>query len=102
MSKNDENAKKITKNAKNSEKVEKTAILGYNCEKMRKKEANMEKILCPVCGEYVFDEVGDYDICPICGWKNDKLQMKDPDFEGGANKMSLNQAIKAYMEGKEE
>ena len=60
----------------------------------------MEKVLCPVCGEYLFEEA--YEICPICGWECDKLQMEDSDFEGGANKMSLNQARIAYMEGKEE
>lgn len=43
MSKNDENAEKVTKNAKNSEKVEKTAILGYNCEKMRKRRLIWKK-----------------------------------------------------------
>ena len=59
----------------------------------------MEKIICPVCGEYVFEEK--YEICPVCGWENDKLQTENPDFEGGANRMSLNQARKIYMEGLE-
>lgn len=41
-----------------------------------------------------------YEICPICGWQDDDIQNNDPDFEGGANEMSLNQAMKAYKNGK--
>jgi hypothetical protein len=29
---------------------------------------------------------------PVCYWEIDSLQAKDPDFEGGANKESLNTA----------
>jgi uncharacterized Zn finger protein (UPF0148 family) len=55
---------------------------------------------CPVCGQYEFADEDDNDICPVCHWENDSLQTEDPDFEGGANDMSLNQAKKAYSEGK--
>ena len=41
-----------------------------------------------------------YDICDICGWQNDLLQNKESDFSGGANVMSLNEAKKAYAEGR--
>lgn len=58
---------------------------------------NMSEInKCPVCGE---TDLFDYDICPICGWQNDPIQKEKPDMTGGANKMSLNQAIVAYTEG---
>jgi len=50
--------------------------------------------LCPVCGKYVFKEK--YDICPICGWEHDLVQEADPDFAGGANKLSLNEMKKEY------
>lgn len=45
---------------------------------------------CPVCGRYTFKEK--YDICPVCSWENDPLQLKDPNFKGGANAMCLNDA----------
>ena len=50
--------------------------------------------LCPVCGQYSFAEP--HDICPVCGWEEDKVQLRDPDFAGGANEMSLNKAREAY------
>jgi uncharacterized Zn finger protein (UPF0148 family) len=52
---------------------------------------------CPVCGKTVLFE---YDICPVCGWGNDPIQMDHPDLTGGANKMSLHEAIDAYATGK--
>lgn len=58
----------------------------------------MEKAICPVCGEHYFDEKGAYEICPICGWEDDPVQRKDPDFRGGANKCSLNDARKEWMQ----
>lgn len=56
----------------------------------------VDKHLCPVCGKYEFEEQGSFDICDVCGWEDDPLQLKDPDLELGANEMSLNQAIKQY------
>lgn len=61
----------------------------------------MGKHKCPVCGKYEFDSMGSFDICEICGWEDDPLQMNEPDYEGGANQMSLNEAKKAYAAGKE-
>lgn len=57
-------------------------------------------IKCPVCGEYEFEEVDDYDICEVCGWENERYQFDHPDEEDCANRMSLNQARKAWAEGK--
>lgn len=54
------------------------------------------KFLCPVCGKSC---VEDYDICENCGWENDPVQFRKPDFPGGANEMSLNQARNAYQSG---
>lgn len=53
-------------------------------------------MVCPVCGKYLFAEAGDYDICPVCNWENDPIQSDNPDFSGGSNVMSLNEARKAY------
>ena len=54
---------------------------------------------CPVCGRHHFIEKDAYEICPVCGWEDDPVQRKDPDFAGGANTMSLNEAIEAYEKG---
>ena len=51
---------------------------------------------CPCCGRKTIEKPGDYEICPICGWEDDPTQSQDPDFEGGANELSLNQAKKKY------
>ena len=56
-----------------------------------------KSLRCPVCGQYFFSE--EYEICPICGWEDDPVQRKDPDFAGGANSLSLNEAIMKYAEG---
>lgn len=55
-----------------------------------------EGIKCPVCGQYTFEEEGDYDVCEVCYWENDPVQYREPDLAGGANKMSLNEARAAY------
>lgn len=56
------------------------------------------KQLCACCNK---TEVEFYDICEICGWQNDLLQNKKADYKGGSNKMSLNEAKKAFAEGRE-
>jgi len=48
-------------------------------------------IKCPVCGEYYFAEDNDFDVCEVCGWENDGVQLDDPDYRGGANVESLNE-----------
>lgn len=56
-------------------------------------------VKCPVCGKYEFKAPDDFDVCPICNWENDGLQTDEPDYAGGANKMSLNQAKEAWKRG---
>jgi hypothetical protein len=58
-----------------------------------------KKVGCPVCKVLVFNKnefPGSYLICPNCGWEDDELQYLDADYEGGANDVSLNQAIKNF------
>lgn len=57
-----------------------------------------EELLCPVCGRHYFTEKDAYEICPVCGWEDDKVQRQDPDYRGGANRMSLNEARQKYSE----
>lgn len=42
-------------------------------------------------------EVGAYEICEICGWEDDPVQSADPNYVGGANKQSLNEARKVWQ-----
>ena len=58
------------------------------------------KYTCSCCGYKTLDEKppGTYDICPICFWEDDAVQFDDPDYEGGANEVSLRQAQKNFVE----
>jgi cysteine-rich CPCC protein len=38
----------------------------------------------------VFEEgPGSHDICPVCGWEDDDVQLRHPGMAGGANQRSL-------------
>ena len=54
---------------------------------------------CPCCGEYTLHESppGTFEICSICGWEDDDVQYMDPDYSGGANEVSLNEAKRIYF-----
>ncbi len=54
---------------------------------------------CPCCGYYTFAQKpnGSYDICPVCFWEDDPIQLKDATYEGGANKVSLAQAHRNFL-----
>lgn len=53
-----------------------------------------EKFACPCCGYKTFKEQphGSYDICPVCFWED------DPNYKGGANRVSLKQGQKNFIE----
>lgn len=57
----------------------------------------MKELECPCCGK---TKVGEYDICSVCGWENDPVQLKFPNVQG-ANKMTLNEAKEIYLQGKQ-
>lgn len=45
---------------------------------------------CPACGFIVFTEpAGSYEICPICNWEDDAVQLANPTAAVGANHESL-------------
>ncbi|MGA8943295.1 MAG: CPCC family cysteine-rich protein [Thermoactinomyces sp.] len=54
---------------------------------------------CPCCGYLtrIEEEPGSYDICPVCYWEDDPVQFKDPNFHGGANEVSLNEARENFI-----
>jgi hypothetical protein len=56
---------------------------------------------CPCCKQRTLTERGHYDICGICGWEDDPLQADDPDYTGGANGPSLNEARLRFARGAE-
>jgi hypothetical protein len=59
-----------------------------------------DQYYCPCCNHITLNNLGEYLICDICGWEDDAVQSKNADFRGGANEMSLNEARKAFSEGK--
>jgi Cysteine-rich CPCC len=45
---------------------------------------------CPACGFLTLEEPsGSYEICSICGWEDDHVQLRFPLMRGGANKECL-------------
>ncbi len=55
------------------------------------------KYPCPTCGFLVFSEPpGSYVICPVCGWEDDLSQLRFPHEGGGANRLSLIEAQRAF------
>lgn len=51
-----------------------------------------EVLACPVCDYQSLLIRGNWDTCPVCGWKSDPVQEAVPDEAVGANSVSLNQA----------
>ncbi|MFN9895879.1 MAG: CPCC family cysteine-rich protein [Acidobacteriota bacterium] len=53
---------------------------------------------CPCCGFLTIGEQppGTFEICSVCFWEDDNAQFDDPDYAGGANKVSLNEARQSY------
>ena len=54
---------------------------------------------CPCCGYKTLSEEppGTFDICEVCGWEDDYVQFNDPDYKGGANKVSLREAQRNFV-----
>lgn len=52
---------------------------------------------CPCCGYLTLQEgPGSYDICPICFWEDDNVQLRWPSYSGGANAPCLIDAQRSY------
>ena len=65
---------------------------------MKSSEPQNEKVYCDCCKYDTILIHGDYEICTICYWEDDLLQLQDKDYEGGANPMSLRQAQLNFFE----
>jgi hypothetical protein len=52
---------------------------------------------CPCCGFVTLSAwPGSYDTCPICHWEDDPVQLLDPWYREGANRLSLAEAQLAF------
>ena len=55
------------------------------------------KFTCPCCGRRTFQAFpGSYEICPVCFWEDDPIQLLDPGYRGGANESSLTECQANY------
>lgn len=59
-----------------------------------------DETICPLCGQHHFEENDDFEECPVCGWVNDGVQRADPDYRGGYNRISLNEAKRNLPQAK--
>lgn len=60
---------------------------------------SVTKFTCPSCGfRTLSDSPGSFDICKVCFWEDDPVQLLDPWYAGGANKVSLVEAQQNYRE----
>ena len=52
------------------------------------------KYRCVCCGYKTlkYSNALEHEICPVCFWENDPKQNEDPNYLGGPNKVTLNQA----------
>lgn len=54
---------------------------------------------CPCCGHLTLGEPpGSYEICKVCFWEDDAVQLRWPTYEGGANRPNLVDSQRAYAE----
>ncbi|MFC5831474.1 CPCC family cysteine-rich protein [Nonomuraea insulae] len=54
---------------------------------------------CPCCGHLTFGAPpGSHEICSVCFWEDDAIQLRWPDWPGGANKPSLIEAQRIFQE----
>ncbi len=57
----------------------------------------MPSFPCPCCGYLVFDEPGAYDLCPLCFWEDDGIQLEfATTCAGGANGVTLLEAQRNF------
>ncbi len=59
-----------------------------------------QRFECPCCGNLTLSTQppGTYELCPVCYWEDDGVQFADPEYAGGANRESLNQARTNFRE----
>ena len=85
----------------------KDAKLFWSCIEERRDTKKPIEVLvtpraCPCCGYLTLSDwcSGSWEVCSVCNWEDDDVQFRNPDYEGGANRESLNQA-KARLSDKQ-
>jgi hypothetical protein len=64
----------------------------------RETMADVTDYPCPACGFLTFNAPpGSFDICVVCGWEDDHVQLAYPLMRGGANRESLVEAQAAAL-----
>src|SRR5579871_6037462 len=60
-------------------------------------DSSASKFPCPCCGYLTHvDPPGSSIICPVCYWEDDLTQLRWPDLDHGANRISLISAQRSY------
>jgi hypothetical protein len=58
----------------------------------------MQRYTCPCCGyKTILRADTFYDLCPVCFWETDPIQLADPYYKGGANQSSLAEAQQNFI-----
>jgi len=54
---------------------------------------------CPCCGHLTLRmPTGSHELCPVCFWEDDLVQLRWPDYSGGANRPALIDAQRTYAD----
>ena len=56
----------------------------------------MPEVQCPCCDYFSLEQRGQYDICKVCFWEDDGLDLDQLDQISGPNHMSLREARKNF------
>lgn len=51
---------------------------------------------CPCCDHFTLEFRGQYDICPVCFWEDDGLDVDRPDEHSGPNHISLREGRRNF------
>lgn len=53
---------------------------------------------CACCEKFTLQAYSTYEVCPVCGWIDDPKQNADELLTKGANKLSLSEARKKWLD----
>jgi hypothetical protein len=58
---------------------------------------NVLKKKCPCCGYFTLSKNSMFEICPVCYWEDDPVQLENQNYDGGANDISLIKAKESFI-----